>query len=491
MEKGVIHAPDFPDGLEWFNTGRPLMLAELRGKIVILDFWTACCVNCLHVLADLRRLEEKYPRELVVVGVHSAKFTAEQEGEYIRRAILRLGIGHPVVNDRDLVVWDAYTVHAWPTLVLVDPTGRIVGALSGEGIYDTFDRLINEIIAALDPKGLIDRREFPLRPEWEGMPDTLLSFPGKVHADEPSGRLFIADTNHHRIVVAGLADGRIREVVGGGRQGFADGPFAEAAFNSPQGMVFDGRSLFIADSGNHAIRRIDIDGKTVVTIAGTGKQAREFNRYGEATKTPLNSPWDLVLSAGTLYIAMAGAHQLWRLDLQSGEIRPHAGTVREGRLDGPLMRADFAQPSGIATDGRLIYIADSENSAIRAAAIDPKGEVETLAGGELFDFGDGDGIGLAARFQHPLGVAYHGGMLFIADTYNNKIRRLVLADRSVTTFAGTGEAGLIDGAGAEALFSGPSGIAAAGGKLFVADRDNHVIRKIDLTTGWTETFTLS
>ncbi len=491
MEKGVIHAPDFPEGMEWFNTDLPLKLAGLRGKIVILDFWTACCINCLHVLTDLRRLEERYPRELVVIGVHSAKFTAEREGEYIRRAIRRLGIVHPVVNDRDLAVWDAYTVHAWPTLILVDPTGRIVGALSGEGIYDTFDRLIGEIIAALDPKGLIDRREIPLQPERESIPATFLSFPGKVHAHEPSGRLFIADTNHHRIVVAGLANGRIREIVGGGREGFTDGSFADAAFNSPQGMAFDGRYLYVADTGNHALRRIDFDGKTVVTIAGTGKQAREFNRYGEAAKTPLNSPLDLVLSAGTLYIAMAGAHQLWRMDLESGQIRPHGGTVREGRLDGPLMRADLAQPSGLATDGRLLYVADSENSAIRAAAIDPRGNVETLAGGELFDFGDADGIGLAARFQHPLGVAYHGGMLYIADTYNNRIRRLNLADRSVTTLAGKGEAGLLDVAGAEARFSEPSGIAVAGGNLYVADTDNHVIRKIDLATGWTETVTLS
>lgn len=491
MEQGVIRAPEFPDGMEWFNTGRPLKLAELRGKIVILDFWTACCVNCLHVLADLRRLEEKYPRELVVIGVHSAKFTAEREGEYIRRAIRRLGIGHPVVNDRDLAVWDAYTVHAWPTLVLVDPTGRIVGALSGEGIYDTFDRLIGEIIAALDPKGLIDRRPLELRPERDSVAESPLSFPGKVHAHEPSGRLFIADSNHHRIAIAGLADGRIREIVGGGREGFADGPFAEAAFNGPQGMAADGRYLYVADTGNHAIRRIDLDAKTVATIAGTGKQAREFNRYGEAAKTPLNSPWDLVLHTGILYIAMAGAHQLWRIDLEGGQIRPHAGTVREGRLDGPLMRADFAQPSGLATDGRLLYAADSENSAIRAAAIDPQGEVETLAGGELFDFGDADGTGLMARFQHPLGVAYHEGMLYIADTYNNKIRRLDLADRSVTTFAGTGEAGLADGAGAEARFSGPSGIAAAGGKLYVADTDNHAVQRIDLATGRTETVTLA
>ena len=491
MERGVIHAPDFSDGMEWFNTDLPLKLAKLRGKIVILDFWTACCINCLHVLADLRLLEEKYPRELAVIGVHSAKFTAEREGEYIRQAILRLGITHPVVNDRDLEIWDAYTVRAWPTLVLIDPTGRIVGALSGEGIYDTFDRLITEIIAALDPQGLIDRREVAFGSEREDMPESLLSFPGKVHADERSGRLFIADTNHHRIVVAGLSDGRIREVVGGGRQGFADGPFAEAAVNSPQGIAFDGHSLFIADTGNHAIRRIDFDGKTVVTIAGTGRQAREFNRYGEAAKTPLNSPWDLALHAGILYIAMAGAHQLWRLDLESGQIRPHAGSVREGRLDGPLMRADLAQPSGLATDGRLLYVADSENSAIRAAAIDPKGEVETLAGGELFDFGDADGTGLTARFQHPLGLAYHEGMLFIADTYNNKIRCLVLADRSVTTLAGTGEAGLADGRGTEARFSEPSGISAAGGTLYVADTNNHVIRRLDPATGWTETFTLS
>ena len=490
MEQGIIRAPDFPAGMEWLNTG-PLSLTELRGKIVILDFWTSCCINCLHVLEDLKRLERKYPRELVVIGVHSAKFTAEREKESLRGAVLRLGIDHPVVNDPDLALWDAYTVHAWPTLVLLDPTGRIVGALSGEGIYDTFARLIEEIIASLDPRGLIDRRPLALRPERRGMEESLLLFPGKVHVQEAPGRLVVADTNHHRIVVAGLEGGRIREIVGSGKEGFADGSLAAASFSHPRGLASDGRRLWVADTGNHAIRLVDLEEKVVRTVAGTGAQAREFNRYGAALGTALNSPWDLVLEGKTLYIAMAGAHQLWRLELEGGLIRPHAGTVREGRLDGPLMRADLAQPSGITTDGRRLYFADSESGAIRAADLDPDGQVETLAGGELFDFGDRDGRGLKARFQHPMGVAFHAGALWVADTFNNRIRRIALAEGSVTTFAGTGEAGLADGGPAEARFRGPAGIAAAGGRLYIADTDNHAVRTIDIATGRTETLALA
>ena len=325
------------------------------------------------------------------------------------------------------------------------------------------------------------------KPEREELPETRLSFPGKVHADEPSGRLFIADSNHHRIVVAGF-DGRMEATIGNGSEGFADGPCARAAFSNPQGMAFDGRNLYVADAGNHALRLVDLAAKTVRTIAGTGQQAREFNRYGKALQTPLNSPWDMALNGRTLYIAMAGAHQLWRMDLQSGLIRPHAGTVREGRLDGPLMRADLAQPSGLAFDGRRLYFADSENNSIRAADIEPNGEVATLAGGDLFDFGDTDGIGPEARFQHPLGVAFHAGMLYIADTYNNRIRRLGLSDGAVTTYAGTGEAGLRDGG--EPMFDGPAGITAAGEKLFVADTNNHSVRMVEMVTRQAETLVL-
>ena len=480
-----LDAPDFPAGLEWLNVERPLSLADLRGKIVILDFWTACCINCLHVLGDLHRLEEKYPAEIAVIGVHSAKYEAERDTETIRRAILRHGIGHPVVNDRDLAVWNLYGVPAWPTLVLIDPLGKAVGALSGEAIFDTFDRLIGEILAALDPHGLLDRRPLPLRKERPS--DSFFSFPGKVLADPQSPKLFIADSGRHRIIEYDLAARRVTAIVGGGETGMRDGNFADAQFHNPQGMALAGACLYVADAGNHAIRRIHLEKKTVETAAGTGRQARRFNISGPGGRTPLNSPWDLTVLGGFLYIAMAGAHQIWKMDLAKAHISPHAGTAEEGRGDGPLGEARFAQPSGITTDGKTLYVADSEISAIRAVDPEAGGTVSTPAGGDLFDFGDADGEGSSARFQHPLGIAERDGILFVADTYNNRIRRLALAEGTVTTLCGGPESGFRDGD--DPRFDEPAGISASADHLFVADRNNHAVRIVDPKTGRTETLT--
>ncbi len=485
---GSVNAPDFPDGLEWLNTARPLRLRDLRGKIVLLDFWTYCCINCMHIIPDLKRLEAKYEKELVVIGVHSAKFTTEQETENIRQAVLRYEIAHPVVNDRAMQVWREYGVHAWPTLVLMDPDGKIFGTFSGEGIFEPFDKAIAAMIRAFDAKGKIDRTPLDLQAEMQSAPRSLLSFPGKVLADERSRRLFISDSNHNRIVIVSLDDGAVAEVVGSGAMGLKDGAFDEAMFNHPQGMALDGPRLYVADTGNHAIRLVHMETRTVETIAGTGQQARRFNVAGPARVTPLNSPWDLVFCNGALYIAMAGSHQLWKMDLARGEVAPFAGSGREARIDGPHNSAALAQPSGIATDGRKLYFADSEVSAIRAADVDPKGRVETIVGEDLFEFGDRDGRGPAVRLQHPLGVAFHEGVLYVADTYNNKIKRISPADRTSATFLGTGKAGMDDGEAA--TFDEPGGLSVAGGKLYIADTNNHLIRVADLRTRRVQTLVL-
>ncbi|GIV15770.1 MAG: hypothetical protein KatS3mg022_1205 [Armatimonadota bacterium] len=483
-----VHAPEFPEGLEWLNTDRPLRLKDLRGKIVMLDFWTYCCINCMHIIPDLKRLEKKYPNELVVIGVHSAKFTTEKESENIRQAILRYRIEHPVVNDRDMVVWTLYGASAWPTVVLIDPNGKVVGAMSGEGIYEPFDRAIQELIAKHDPRGEIDRTPLNLKLEREKAPRGILEFPGKVLADERSGQLFIADSGNNRIVVVSLKDNTLQEVIGSGEEGFQDGKFEEARFRHPQGMAYDGKRLYVADTENHAVRVIDFAKRTVSTIAGTGRQARFWPEGGNARETDLSSPWDVVLVDDTLYIAMAGIHQLWKLDMRKNVVEPYAGSGREARFDSYLPQAALAQPSGITTDGKRLYFADSESSSLRAADLNPNGMVETLVGGDLFDFGDIDGEGRRARLQHPLGVVYHSGSIYVADTYNNKVKRYDLATGRIETFLGDGTAGLRDGD--RPTFDEPGGLSIAGGKLYIADTNNHAIRVADLKTKRVETLTI-
>jgi DNA-binding beta-propeller fold protein YncE len=549
-DRGRVRAPELGNNRGWLNTEQPLSLAALRGKVVLLDFWTYGCINCIHIIPDLKRLEAKYPNNLVVIGVHSAKFENEKQSENLRRIILRYEIEHPVVNDADFSIWQSYAVRAWPTQVLIDPAGYVVGKVEGEGHYEAIDNGIAATLAAARKRGGLNERPLKLALERAQTGDMPLAFPGKILADEKSDRLYVADSNHNRIVVAKL-DGTVLDTIGTGERGAADGAFERATFHRPQGLALDDDALYVADTENHLIRRVDLRARAVTTVAGTGAQARggfdaETGRAAART-TALNSPWDLQLVRRTLYVAMAGPHQIWRLNPARGEISVFAGSGREARFDGSLIASAFAQPSGLTTDGRTLYVADSESNIIRAVdlyasparasatpddseviphaeddadalppssspasevvmsedendarpavAPPPTGQatsfarqVETLAGGDLFAFGDADGTGDAARFQHPLGVVYANGAVYVADTYNHKIKRLDPETRAVETFAGTGKAGHTDGA--LASFYEPGGLSLANNKLYVADTNNHAVRVIDLASGHTSTLAL-
>lgn len=487
-----LEGPDaFDGGAAWINSG-PIKLKELKGKIVLVDFWTYCCINCHHVLPDLARLEEKYKNELVVIGVHTPKFIAERDTENVRRKVREYGIKHPVVCDSDQIIWNRFGVSSWPTLVLFGPDGKPFGAAPGEGNYDILDRAIGELAAAARAKGALNETPFQFFPENERPDNTPLLFPGKVLADVPGNRLFISDTGHHRIVMTNL-DGKNPVVIGAGTAGLTDGGFDKARFNRQQGMVLIGETLYVADTENHAIRAIDLKSKTVSTVAGTGEQSHNVSRVhapGPGLKTALNSPWDLahVANANTLYIAMAGPHQIWHMTLDSHEIGPWAGTGRENIVDGPITSAAFAQPSGLATDGTHLFVADSEVSAIRSISLLPgKHQVQSIVGEGLFEFGDIDGRGADVRLQHCLGVSYADGKLFIADTYNNKIKVCDPKLRAVKSFAGTGKPGDID---SPALFYQPGGLSVAGSKLYVADTNNHKIRVVNLEDASVSTLTL-
>jgi len=487
-------APEFPPGLDWLNTDRALTLGELRGKVVILDFWTYGCINCMHVIPDLKRLETEFPDELVVIGVHSAKFENERDTENIRHIIWLYGLKHPIVNDRDFFVWRSWDVRAWPTVFIIDPVGNVVGRHSGEGVYTLFKPIIERLVRDFEARGLLDRTPLRLKLEKEGIPRGALSFPGKVLADEKGRRLFVADTNHHRIIAADIASGQVLKVIGSGQPGFKDGDFPRSSLDHPQGMALerDGRILYIADTGNHAVRRADLLAGETTTLVGVGFQSSEYPpRGGTAPDVALNSPWDVELDGGQLYIAMAGAHQIWVMDTKSQAIHPFAGSGREGTRDGLPDVAELAQPSDLTGDGQgHLYFADSEGSSIRRIETHGgKGEVTTLAGSgtSLFDYGDVDGIGGNARLQHPLGVVYYKGVLYVADTYNHKIKRLDPETREIRTFLG-GQGGWRDGT--DPLFYEPGGIDAADDRLYIADTNNHCLRVVDLATHQTSTLLL-
>ncbi len=481
-----VRAPEITGGRGWLNTDKPLSIAALKGKVVLLDFWTYGCINCIHIIPDLKNLEHKYANQLVVIGIHSAKFDNEKDTENIRRIILRYELEHPVYNDAEFKVWQSYAVRAWPTQYLIDPAGYIIGRVEGEGNADILDETIGKTITEFRKRGELNEEPLKLTLERAKVGDLPLAFPGKILADAQNDRLFIADSNHNRLVITKL-DGTLLETIGSGNRGSADGPFDKATFYRPQGLALDGENLYVADTENHLIRLVNLKTRTVQTVAGTGQQARDYFLRGPARTINLSSPWDLQIVGRQLFITMAGMHQIWTLDLDKNEVSTFAGSGREARQDGPLIDAGFAQPSGITTDGKKLYVADSESNIIRAIDI-AGGTVETLVGGDLFEFGDVDGSGDDVRLQHPLGVFFNGDKVLIADTYNHKLKELDPTTRTVKTFLGTGKPGQLDGI--SATFYEPGGLTIANGRLYVADTNNHAVRVVDLKTKQTTTLNL-
>lgn len=479
-------APELDGAVSWLNTDHPIRLADLRGKIVLLDFWTYCCINCMHILPDLAYLEEKYSDELVVIGVHSAKFENEKDTENIRQAILRYEIKHPVANDANFYIWRRFDAHAWLTLVLIDPEGQIVGQLSGEGHRETLDQAVQALIALHNEKGTLDSTPVHFNLEADEVPDSFLRYPGKVHVEAEIDRVFISDSNHNRIVIADL-DGNVKDIAGSGESGLSDGSFENAEFFRPQGMAYSDGILYVADTENHAIRALDLQNRTVGTFGGNGRQGN-FSTMSGGPGTLLSSPWDLEIVDGIMYIAMAGTHQIWKADLETRDFKGFAGNSGENIVDGAPFSAQLAQPSGISYGGGYLYFADSEVSAVRRVGLGDDRMVETLVGEGLFEFGDIDGSGSNVRLQHPLGVLYHGGKIYVADTYNHKVKILDPSDRSVRTFLGTGTAGWGEGAGG--MLNEPGDLAIAGNDLYIADTNSHRIAVADINTGEIRTLNL-
>jgi len=449
------------------------------------------------MLPQLRRLEQTYPDHVTVVGVHAAKFPAEQDTANVRAACLALGVEHAVVNDPDHVLWDGYAVSAWPTLVFVDPHGRVIGQHAGELRFPELGTVVEMMLHQMRDADMFseEAEEAPLPLRREPLPDGVLAFPDTVLPDLAHGRLLISDTGRHRLLITD-PNGAVRRVIGRGVASFSNGN-GQAGFNLPRGLALapDGNALYVADSDNHAIRRVDLIAGTVTTVAGTGSQAERFHRGGPAREVALSSPWDLALSpdGGTLFIAMAGFHQLWALDIASGMIGPYSGTGHEGIKDDVRARAWHAQPSGLSLDvggngdGARLYVADSETSAVRAVDTrGPGGGVRTLVGEGLFVFGDRDGPGQTARLQHPLGVCAVGDTVYVADSYNNRIRQIDIISGEVRSVAGDGTHGFQDGVGESARLWEPSSIRASddgSGALYIADTNNHAVRVLDRGSG--------
>ena len=415
----------------------------------------------------MRELEKRYPDEIAVVGVHSGKYIAERETARIRDASLRLRATHPTINDRHFRLWRAYAVRAWPTLVAVDPRGAVVGMQAGEFTADALAPFVERVIGAARATGTMIASAPHVAADQPTVAPTTLYFPGKVAVD--GHRIAISDSGHHRVLIGTLNESgtqmQVDRIVGGRDAGYSDG--ADPAFVNPQGLVFDGEQLYVADAGSHTVRAVSLASGATRTIAGIGRQLR--TAVDEA-RGALSSPWDLASSQGRLYVAMAGVHQVWTVDLASGRAEVLSGSGAEELHDGPHGAAAFAQPMGICAAGRLLYVADAESSAVRAVDVDSTGGARTIVGTGLFDFGDVDGEGDAVRLQHQQGIALAGdGRLLVCDSYNDALKWLDPASRHVTTWV----RGLHE----------PSGVAIGAQAVYVADTNAHRIAVVDRQSG--------
>ncbi|MGH8910186.1 MAG: alkyl hydroperoxide reductase [Egibacteraceae bacterium] len=436
---------------------------------------------------------------VVVIGVHSPKFPTEGDARMVRQAVRRHGVTHPVVVDTEFRVWRAYAVRAWPTLVLVSPDGMILGASSGEPDRGPLYTVLWETLR--EHRDRLISSPLPLRPE--PAPPGALAFPGGIAvAEEPvsagpaeGSRVYVADTGHHQIVAC-AEDGREITRLGSGRPGLRDGPPGTAQLHHPHGLAVHQGRLYAADTGNHAVRTVDLLTGAVYTLAGTGQRGRGSSDSGPALRVSLRSPWDIAVAPdGAVIVAMAGSHQLWAIaDAGEAIARVLAGSGREARIDGEYTKSAFAQPSGLTwgPDGAL-YVADSEISAVRRVA---EGMVETIAGGDLLDFGDIDGIGDEARLQHPVGITRgpDGGLL-VADTLNHKVKHLDTCTRDLRTLLGDGaplHASIAEleerptlprDARASAWCQEPEALVWDGQRLLVADTGNQRILAVDLASG--------
>lgn len=492
---------DFAAGKDWFNSSPLSFEKELKGKITVLDFWTYCCINCIHVLPDLAALEKKYAGYPVAfVGVHSAKFENERESENVRDAVLRYEIEHPVINDDEMAMWRAIGVRSWPTLAVVGPNGHLLLMVSGEGNRLVLDAAIAAALGYF-PQEAFRHDPLPIRLERdrEKASSSQLSYPAKLAVDALGGQLYISDSNNNRIVVTDL-EGKFIESIGSGRIGFDDGEYVSATFNRLQGLALDGDQLYVADAENHALRRVDLKKKEVVTLLGNGTQGRDYQGGASGSEQLLSTPWDVVVHDKRVYIAMAGTHQLWVYDIERGIGKNFSGNGSEQNLNhSDPLQAAWSQPSGLTIGDGWLFVADSESSTIRGVEL-ATGATSTFVGGvdaeprNLFAFGDEDGEGDKARLQHPLGVLWLDAQksVLVADTYNHRIKLVKHGARTVTTFSGLGERGATDGSAEEASFSEPAGLALHpdGKRVFVADTNNDRIRLLDLASGAVTTLEL-
>lgn len=480
-----FNASPFPENLPWININAALTLEKLKGHVILLNFWTYSNINSINIIADLNWLETKYKgRPLVIIGIHQPTFENQKRIENVQSAVKRYKIQYPVLIDNEKQLGNNYSIHILPAFILINTTGRIIGAVTGEGKKTMLDNVIaaalvqgrneNTLIAEAIVERYVEKHE-----------ESILSFPSKIDIENKGKFLFISDSGNNRVLQVELEEpykGKIVDVIGGREAGKEDGTYSSVRFNDPQGITYYDNTLYVADRGNHIIRKVDLIKRKVTTIAGSGVQG--YMRYycGEATEVSLNSPQDVTVDGQYLYIAFAASHQIWRFNLEKQIIETFTGTGNKGLVDGTSDTALLAQPAGIEVEGNQLYLVDSETSSFRYVDI-LTGEVKTYIGKESAESGMENGNFTEALLQYPLGLDVAGDKVFIADTYNHAIRVADISMNVIKTIIDSVQNKICvidDKVCGELPLYEPCDVVYFNNKLYIADTNNHLIRGFDL-----------
>jgi hypothetical protein len=460
-------APEFPPGIEWLNLLSPLRMAQLRGKVCALAFVNAGSAWCQQRLADLARLRARHGDRLNVVAVHVPRFEGERDGRRIGKRLNSQRYGFPIGHDPDWTLWQHYGIEAWPTVVLIDGEGRIRERIVGDGPVRELDARLGELVAELVPA--LPSAE-PIEMRRGGEPPLPLRFPAGLVVS--GNYLYVADCEHHRVLECDQA-GRVLRQFGSGDPGFIDGPMELAAFNRPHGMCLWRDVLYVADSGNHAVRRIELRGGDIDTLCGAGRHGtpRE-GAISDPRSVVLDQPRAVALSGSALFIATTGDNRIWKYDLGAPALELVAGSGRLAVADGNGVGAAFAEPVALAAVQQALYVCDAAGSAIRSVNV-RTGAVSTLVGQDPWQFGHADGARTEAKLQQPQAIALDpdAPLLWIADGGNDALRCLRLGGGELTTVQ------------LPQRLHGAAGLAVGGGAIWIADTDAHAVLRFEPRTG--------
>ncbi|MBD9367954.1 redoxin domain-containing protein [Xanthomonas sp. XNM01] len=458
----AVSLQELPE-LAWLNAPATT-LHDLRGRPVVLAFVNAASTWCAQRLTELSQWQARNPGRVQVLAVQVPRFDSERVPQRALKLLRRSGVRFPVLLDADWAAWQRYGIDAWPTVLLIDAQGREQARIVGLG-----NDLERQLIALCEglPRPLDEDLSSA---ETHAEPRLPLLFPGGIAAS--GDRLYVADSGHHRVLECNH-HGRVLRQFGMGTADFIDGPGDHAAFNRPLGLALEREALYVADAGNHALRRINLGTGQVDTLCGNGRAGDPVEGAVAAdARGPLSHPLALAVASNHVYIAMAGDNRIWSYDLGRNELVLRAGTGQLDLRDGNARMAAFAQPVGVAAVQQVLYVCDALGSAVRSLQLRTD-LVQTLVGQGFWDFGDEDGPRSVARLQHPQAIALSADapLLWIADSGNGGLRTLRL---------GGGELGTV---ALPRRLHGPSALAIAAGSVWIAETDAHGILRYDIASG--------